>query len=221
MIQDRLKIKKLRAGDLAPDVMLGRQALLTNPPLPVTPLPSPSHQGAPPPPLFDFPYHTTLTHWMLCMILHTPCLHTPPPPPIPCAQFPVDDSGQAEDQEAACWRPRARRNVGQADAALSCAELYCAVLCCCTALYCYCRYCGSCWAHGSLSMIQDRLKIKKLRAGDLAPDVMLGRQTLLNCAAFKGWGQGCDGGEPLEVGWRVCRIVIVRCDNTPQQVAPG
>lgn len=48
-------------------------------------------------------------------------------------------------------------------------------------------------------MIQDRLKIKKLRAGDLAPDVMLGRQTLLNCAAFKGWGQGCDGGEPLEV----------------------
>jgi hypothetical protein len=30
-------------------------------------------------------------------------------------------------------------------------------------------------------------------------DVMLGRQALLNCAAFKGWGQGCDGGEPLEV----------------------
>lgn len=48
-------------------------------------------------------------------------------------------------------------------------------------------------------MIQDRLKIKKLRSGDLAPDVMLGRQTLLNCAAFKGYGQGCDGGEPLEV----------------------
>jgi hypothetical protein len=35
--------------------------------------------------------------------------------------------------------------------------------------------------------------------GDLAPDVMLGQQTLLNCAAFKGWGQGCDGAEPLEV----------------------
>jgi hypothetical protein len=50
-------------------------------------------------------------------------------------------------------------------------------------------------------MIQDRLKIKKLRAGDLAPDVMLGRQTLLNCAAFKGWGEGCNGGEPLEVCW--------------------
>jgi len=56
-------------------------------------------------------------------------------------------------------------------------------------------------------MIQDRLKIKKLRAGDLAPDVMLGRQTLLNCAAFKGWGQGCDGGEPLEVR-RTGRFVV-------------
>lgn len=48
-------------------------------------------------------------------------------------------------------------------------------------------------------MIQDRLKVAKLRAGDLAPDVMLGRQTLLNCAGFKGYGDGCNGGEPLEV----------------------
>ena len=23
------------------------------------------------------------------------------------------------------------------------------------------KYCGACWAHGSLSMIQDRLKIRK------------------------------------------------------------
>ncbi|KAI8476356.1 MAG: hypothetical protein J3K34DRAFT_256855 [Monoraphidium minutum] len=61
------------------------------------------------------------------------------------------------------------------------------------------QYCGSCWAHGSLSMIQDRLKIAKLRAGDLTPDVMLGRQTLLNCAAFHGMGQGCDGGDTIDV----------------------
>ncbi|KAF8056242.1 cpz-1 [Scenedesmus sp. PABB004] len=61
------------------------------------------------------------------------------------------------------------------------------------------QYCGSCWVHGTLSMIQDRLKIAKLRAGDLAPDVMLGRQTLLNCAGFHGLGDGCNGGEPLEV----------------------
>lgn len=51
-------------------------------------------------------------------------------------------------------------------------------------------YCGSCWAHGTLSMVQDRLKIKKKGKG---PDVMLSRQTLLNCAAFKGMGAGCDG----------------------------
>lgn len=43
--------------------------------------------------------------------------------------------------------------------------------------------------HGTLSMVQDRLKGMKMRAGDLAYDVMLGRQTLLNCAAFLGYGE--------------------------------
>ncbi|GBF97326.1 cathepsin Z [Raphidocelis subcapitata] len=61
------------------------------------------------------------------------------------------------------------------------------------------QYCGSCWAHGTLSMVQDRLKIRKLQSGDLTPDVMLGRQTLLNCAAFHGMGQGCDGGDAIDV----------------------
>lgn len=61
------------------------------------------------------------------------------------------------------------------------------------------RYCGSCWAHGTLSMIQDRLKGRKVQAGDITPDVMLGRQTLLNCAPFKGYSEGCNGGEPLDV----------------------
>ena len=46
------------------------------------------------------------------------------------------------------------------------------------------QYCGSCWLHGTVSMIQDRLKIVKNATG---PDVMLGRQSLLNCAAFHGW----------------------------------
>ncbi|KAG2496883.1 hypothetical protein HYH03_005282 [Edaphochlamys debaryana] len=57
-------------------------------------------------------------------------------------------------------------------------------------------YCGACWVHGSLSMIQDRLKIKKKGA---FPDVMLARQTLLNCAAFEGYGHGCDGGDTVDV----------------------
>ena len=42
-------------------------------------------------------------------------------------------------------------------------------------------------------MIQDRLKIVKLQAGVDGPDVMLGRQTILNCAPFHGWGVGVAG----------------------------
>eukprot|EP00887_Chlorella_sp_A99_P000091 scaffold16.g91.t1 len=48
-------------------------------------------------------------------------------------------------------------------------------------------------------MIQDRLKIDKLRAGTVGPDVMLARQALLNCAAFHGYGSGCDGGDVIDV----------------------
>ncbi|KAL4539726.1 hypothetical protein Ndes2526A_g02745 [Nannochloris sp. 'desiccata'] len=58
------------------------------------------------------------------------------------------------------------------------------------------QYCGACWAHGTLSMIQDRLKIVKKGA---APDVTLGRQTLLNCGAFHDYGAGCDGGDVIDV----------------------
>lgn len=41
-------------------------------------------------------------------------------------------------------------------------------------------------------------QISKLKAGDTTPDVMLGRQTLLNCAAFHKMGNGCDGAGPRE-----------------------
>eukprot|EP01023_Acetabularia_acetabulum_P009963 TRINITY_DN14525_c0_g1_i2.p2 TRINITY_DN14525_c0_g1~~TRINITY_DN14525_c0_g1_i2.p2 ORF type:complete len:336 (+),score=69.21 TRINITY_DN14525_c0_g1_i2:52-1059(+) len=58
------------------------------------------------------------------------------------------------------------------------------------------EYCGACWAHGTLSMIQDRIKIGK---GGKGQDVMLARQALLNCAHFQGFGDGCDGGEPIDV----------------------
>ncbi|KAK2076052.1 hypothetical protein QBZ16_001388 [Prototheca wickerhamii] len=57
-------------------------------------------------------------------------------------------------------------------------------------------YCGSCWLHGTASMLQDRLKITKDAAG---PDVMLARQVVLNCAAFHGMGGGCDGGDVIDV----------------------
>lgn len=57
-------------------------------------------------------------------------------------------------------------------------------------------YCGSCWAHGALSMINDRLKIRKKGRG---PDVMLSRQTLLNCGHYEHMGHGCDGGDVIDV----------------------
>ena len=46
------------------------------------------------------------------------------------------------------------------------------------------------------SQVQDRLKIRKKGKG---PDVMLGRQSFLNCGAYEGWGAGCDGGDPIDL----------------------
>lgn len=57
-------------------------------------------------------------------------------------------------------------------------------------------YCGSCWAHGTTHMVQDRLKIAKKGMG---PDVMLSRQALLNCAAYHGFGDGCNGGDVFDM----------------------
>lgn len=56
-------------------------------------------------------------------------------------------------------------------------------------------------------------QIAKLRAGDVTPDVMLGRQTLLNCAPFHNMSQGCDGARPAVVS-RAIRLAL-----GPQSVA--
>ena len=40
------------------------------------------------------------------------------------------------------------------------------------------QYCGSCWAHGALSSLSDRIKIKRQGRG---PDINLPVQFLLNC----------------------------------------
>jgi len=62
---------------------------------------------------------------------------------------------------------------------------------------------GSCWVHAVVAMLNDRLKILRRAA---FPDVMLGRQVLINCApkSVNGSGivvgfNGCDGGDERDI----------------------
>ena len=48
----------------------------------------------------------------------------------------------------------------------------------------------------AMLQVQDRLKIRKRGMGE---DVMLGRQSFLNCAPYEGLSGGCDGGDPIDV----------------------
>ncbi|OQR91173.1 cathepsin B, cysteine protease family C01A [Achlya hypogyna] len=60
-------------------------------------------------------------------------------------------------------------------------------------------YCGSCYLHGALSSAQDRIKILHHARGYAGADVMLGRQSFLNCAPGHGFSAGCGGGDPADV----------------------
>jgi cathepsin X len=51
------------------------------------------------------------------------------------------------------------------------------------------HYCGSCWAHGAISALQDRIKIARKGEGH---DINLSIQYLLNCGA--GTAGSCHGG---------------------------
>jgi cathepsin X len=60
-------------------------------------------------------------------------------------------------------------------------------------------YCGSCWAHGTVSAMADRLEIARRSANLPGPTVDLAIQVLLNCA--REVAGSCCGGDPNGV-WR-------------------
>ena len=51
------------------------------------------------------------------------------------------------------------------------------------------QYCGSCWAHGALSSLADRIKIARLGQGD---DINLSIHYILNCGTEE--AGSCHGG---------------------------
>jgi len=64
------------------------------------------------------------------------------------------------------------------------------------------QYCGSCWIHGTVAALNDRVKISRRAA---FPDVMLSRQALVNCAQnASGVAPGCNGGDP----WMVFKTML-------------
>ena len=63
-------------------------------------------------------------------------------------------------------------------------------------------YCGSCWIHGTIAALNDRIKVA--RDGQF-PDIMLSRQAAMNCVHAlddpekKKLPSGCQGGAPDEL----------------------
>ena len=70
------------------------------------------------------------------------------------------------------------------------------------------KYCGSCWIHGTLAALQDRIKIANGR-GRPVEDVILARQDLLDCGESAGFGHACNGGNVHDV------YEYMRCPPSP------
>ncbi len=53
--------------------------------------------------------------------------------------------------------------------------------------------CGSCWAHGALGALSDRIRIMRKNA---FPHIILSPQVLISCSKYK-FTNGCYGGGPI------------------------
>ena len=81
------------------------------------------------------------------------------------------------------------------------------------------RYCGSCWIHGTVAALNDRIKI--MRSARF-PDVMLSRQTLMNCVPGVNASAppGCDGGDAWQIHEYLERESVPDETCQPYEVRP-
>jgi cathepsin X len=76
------------------------------------------------------------------------------------------------------------------------------------------QYCGSCWAHGALSSLADRIKIARLGQGD---DINLSIQFILNCGASV--AGSCSGGYHTSTYEFIKKVGFVPYDTCQPYIA--
>ena len=85
-------------------------------------------------------------------------------------------------------------------------------------------YCGSCWIHGTIAALNDRIKI--MRNGKF-PDVMLSRQVAMNCVhglddvEKNAAPPGCNGGDPWAIHSHMVRSPLPDESCQPYEAKNG
>ena len=85
-------------------------------------------------------------------------------------------------------------------------------------------YCGSCWIHGTIAALNDRIKV--MRNGKF-PDVMLSRQVAMNCVhglddvEKNAAPPGCNGGDPWAIHSHMVRSPLPDESCQPYEAKNG